>query len=220
MQRRAVPLVVCLSLTLSGCGLLFMHGPPPGHEHLTAFSCTTNTTAAVADFVGATLSVVNAVALTQELTDDSYYVEEDDLGIRLGASIAWSAFLATSGFIGLERASKCRDAQRALATRLEAVKQANAPPRIATTQIDSLLIDPPVATLAVGATLKLSVRAFGPAGMLVLPADVFKWSSSNDAIASVRGDGLVTAHANGDVYIKAAVNQVAGAAALTIGPSN
>src|SRR5262245_20676886 len=122
MQRSLIPVSALLALSLTGCGLLFMHGPPPGYEHLTTFSCTTNPTAALADFAGATLGMVNAVVMSTHLNEDPYFVEDDD-AIRLGATIVWSAFLATSGTIGLERASKCRTAQRALAARLETAKQ-------------------------------------------------------------------------------------------------
>ena len=34
MRRRVTPLLSFLSLTLSGCGLLFMHGLPPGKDGL------------------------------------------------------------------------------------------------------------------------------------------------------------------------------------------
>jgi uncharacterized protein YjdB len=50
----------------------------------------------------------------------------------------------------------------------------------------------------------------------VIAAGRFKWSSSNDAIASVSNFGLVTAHTSGEVVIAANADNVVGTVRVVV----
>jgi uncharacterized protein YjdB len=65
------------------------------------------------------------------------------------------------------------------------------------------MVSPETYTLqAISEKVQLSATAYRSGGK-VISDKMFRWSSSDDAIASVDYDGLVTAHSGGSVVIAA-----------------
>jgi len=69
----------------------------------------------------------------------------------------------------------------------------------------------------VGQTLQLDALALDGNGFPVGGAS-YQWSSSNNAIATVSGTGLVTGVALGPVTITALTGTIAGSINITVGP--
>jgi len=81
--------------------------------------------------------------------------------------------------------------------------------------VSVVTLDPAADTLRVGERRQMIATARSTAGALV-PWKGFRWSSSNDAIASVGNAGLVVAHAVGAVVIAANANGVVGTASVVV----
>ncbi|HEY5022322.1 MAG TPA: Ig-like domain-containing protein, partial [Gemmatimonadaceae bacterium] len=81
--------------------------------------------------------------------------------------------------------------------------------------VASVTVSPATASLLIGATVQLSVTAFD-ASNNVLTGRVIAWSSSNTAVASVNGSGVVTAVAAGSAQITATSEGKSGSAALSV----
>ena len=74
---------------------------------------------------------------------------------------------------------------------------------------------PPADTVSAGDTLRLTAEAWDPNGFTV-PGIEFTWSSSDAAIATVDGSGLVSGIAEGAATITAASPSVQGTAGITV----
>ena len=82
--------------------------------------------------------------------------------------------------------------------------------------VASVEVSPSVETItAVGNTLQLVAEAFDGNGYAVAGAE-FSWESSDAAIATVDGMGLVTAVGNGEATITATSGTASGSAAVTV----
>ena len=80
----------------------------------------------------------------------------------------------------------------------------------------AVTVAPATAQLAaLDATVQLSAEAFDANGHGVAGAE-FEWGSSDDAMATVNGSGLVTAAGNGTATITATTGGASGAAAVTV----
>lgn len=80
----------------------------------------------------------------------------------------------------------------------------------------AVTVAPATAQLAaLDATVQLSAEAFDANGHGVAGAE-FEWGSSDDAVATVNGSGLVTAAGNGTATITATTGGASGAAAVTV----
>jgi YVTN family beta-propeller protein len=85
------------------------------------------------------------------------------------------------------------------------------PPTVA-----SVAVTPSTATLvSLGETVQLTASASDASGNAV-SGKSFTWASSDQAIATVSGTGLVTAVANGAVTISATADNVSGSAAVSV----
>ena len=86
------------------------------------------------------------------------------------------------------------------------------PPPLATT----LTVSPETAELAaLGANAQLSAQVFDQNGG-VMTGQTVTWSSSNDAVATIAGSGLVTAEGNGTATITATAGTASGTATVTV----
>ena len=93
----------------------------------------------------------------------------------------------------------------------------------ATTEPDLPLAFPPrvsvspetVALSAIGATARLSAQVFDQNGG-AMTGETVSWASSDDAVASVDGSGLVTATGNGSATITATARTASGTATVTV----
>ncbi len=82
-------------------------------------------------------------------------------------------------------------------------------------EVSAVTLEPAVDTLQVGERRQIVATARGPSGGPVAWKS-FRWSSSNDAIASVDNAGLVTAHAAGAVVVAANAGGVVGTCSFVV----
>lgn len=71
-------------------------------------------------------------------------------------------------------------------------------------------------TIAAGASAQLQAKAY-TASNHTIDNQVFSWSSDNNAVATVNGSGLVTAHAQGTARITASAGGKSAVATVTVG---
>ncbi|MCY3698541.1 MAG: Ig-like domain-containing protein [Gemmatimonadetes bacterium] len=81
--------------------------------------------------------------------------------------------------------------------------------------VGSVAVSPPAAEIALGDTLRLAAEAMDANGHPVENA-AFSWASSDETVATVDADGLVTGVAAGDAAITATSDGATGRAALTV----
>ena len=207
---RAVRFLLCLALltAASGCGFIFTHGPPTGHEQLEYIPCTESDAGPILDVVWGGLNVIGAGIIA------SSPGEYDNAGLGVASGLGWGVLAAFSAASGFKKSSACKDARRALAQRQAARGMAPVPVGDIA-MVLSVVITPAADTLAVGAQRQLVAVARNSSGATVA-GRLFTWSSSNDAIASVSNAGLVTAHAAGSVVIAANTSNVVGTATILI----
>ena len=207
---RTGPFLLCLPLltAASGCGFLFTHGPPAGHEQMEYIPCTESDAGPILDIVWGGLNVLSAIVVVSE--PDSFPNAGAIVAVELGWGVV-SSFSAASGF---KKSSACRGARQALAQRQAA--RGMAPLPIAdSARVMSVVLTPAADTLAIGAQRQLLAVAHTSSGAS-LADRMFTWSSSNDAIASVSNAGLVTARAPGSVVIAANTNNVVGTTTILV----
>ena len=208
---RAVSARFLLSLPLlaaaSGCGWLFVHAPPTGHEQLEYIPCTESDAGPILDLVWGGLNVMGALIIAS--SPEEY--ENPDAATASG--LIWGVISAFSAASGFKKVSACKSARQALAQRQAA--RGAVPVVVPDSVAVAVVITPAVDTLAVGAQRQLVASAHNSSGVAV-SGRTFTWSSSNDAIASVSNAGLVQAHAPGSVIIAANTNNVVGTATLVV----
>jgi DNA/RNA endonuclease G (NUC1) len=84
-------------------------------------------------------------------------------------------------------------------------------------EVVSVTVTPATTSVNVGRTVTLAATGFGADGQPTAAA--FTWTSSDDTVATVDGNGLVTATGGGDAVIRAtAANGVFGTAAVHVNP--
>jgi len=115
MKRRSSLLPILASCLLSGavsgCGLVFTKGPPPGHEAMPYFECSENASGPTLDFIMAGLSALAAVGAVRD-------VEHRGSGQLVGQSLA-AVVWAFSGKSGMDKVHACRAARAAAAAKRE-----------------------------------------------------------------------------------------------------
>lgn len=205
-MRPRIFLLGLVPLLLSGCGFVFSHGPPTGHEQMESFTCTESNAGPTLDIVWASLNVLGAVAAA---ADPSAY---DNSGEIVVVGIGWGVFSSFSAASGFNKSKQCRHALQQLAER-NAQRRAGVAGSVDLPS--AVVVSPSDDTLAVGGQRQLVANAHSSSGT-VIPNRDFMWSSSNDAIASVSNAGLVTAHAVGTVVIAANTGNVVGTARIVV----
>jgi hypothetical protein len=211
-QRRvskllAMLLAISCPLASSGCSLIFAHGPPKNHEAMEYFDCTQSNTAPILDVIVGSLNLLTAVGTLI----DSSNVENPRVVIVSG--LAWTPILAFSAINGFHKTNGCRAAKLILVERQAQNRALDAQVGVGTVQ--AVVISPGEGTLRIGERLQLFASAHTSSGADARGGE-YKWSSSNDAIASVNNAGLVTAHAPGSVVISANRSNVVGTANITV----
>ena len=201
-------LVGLLSIGSSACGFIFSHGPPDGYEQMASFDCTTENTGPILDLVWGGLNVAGALAAA------SNPAQYQNSGQIVTVGLAWGVVSGVAAGTGFSKSSRCRAAKLQLAQR-----QGGLAPRPGPLYGDSLVqavaIQPPVDTVAVGEQVQLVAAAHNSSGSVV-PNQLFTWSSSNDAIASVGLAGLVSTHATGTVIIAARTGGIVGVVTVVV----
>lgn len=194
---------------LGGCGLLMTKGPPVGHENLPHFSCTETTTGPLLDIAWGALNLVGVAVIAG---NREQYASPD---ASIVSGVVWAILSGVSAGVGFDRVHKCVVATRQLAERQARAPAAAGVLRVEAPGVQTVSVTPSVDTLTIGEHVQLVAQAFAASGgAFVDPA--FRWSSSNDAIASVGNDGLVTAHAEGTVVVAANASNVVGTARIVV----
>jgi hypothetical protein len=207
-----VILLLLAPLVCGACGLLLTHGPPAGHGNLANFRYTRSVVGPVVDVVLATLSI--GFALKDAANEPDYYGNETNKILLVGAARAtiWSV----SSAIGFDKVRKC-----VVATRQLAERRAHTPSggggatRVYGPNVQRVEITPAADTLLPAERLQLVATAFAPSGGVFLNK-LFRWSSSNDAVASISDSGVVTGRAPGTVVIAANADNVIGTASVVV----
>jgi hypothetical protein len=199
--------MLLLPLASSGCSLIFAHGPPKNHEAMEYFDCTQSKAAPVLDVVFGSLSLLTAVGT---LIDSSNVQNPKE---TIAGGFAMTPILAFSAMNGFKKTSHCRAAKMILVERQARDRALDA--QVGAGTIQAVVVAPADATVRIGDRLQLFATAHTSSGDPVRGRE-FKWSSSNDAIASVNNAGLVTAHAVGSVVISANTGNVVGTAKITV----
>ena len=83
-------------------------------------------------------------------------------------------------------------------------------------QVHTITLTPPTASIVVGDTLRIAAEATDANGNAVSNVS-YTWTSSNEAVASVDADGLVTARRSGTVTITATLGGTRGEATIVVG---
>jgi hypothetical protein len=202
-------LVALLAFGTSACGFIFSHGPPDGYEQMASFDCTTDNTGPILDLVWAGLNVAGALNASSNPQDFS------NSGQIVTVGLSWGVVSTISAATGFSKSKRCRNAKLQLAQR----EGRGLPPRIEPLFGDSIVqavvIQPLVDTVVVGEQVQLVAAAHNSSGSVV-PNQLFVWSSSNDAIASVSLAGLVSSHAPGSVVIAARAASIVGIASVVV----
>lgn len=194
----------CLLVLATGCGFLFVNGPPENHEKLPYFSCTESNAGPILDVVWAG---IQGLALAGNANNGN--------GSLAAVNVAWIVVSGAASYVGFDKTSRCRDAKLQLAMRQGQVVAAGQPSGLASPQ--GVSIKPADDTLKVGATVQLVAEARASSGAL-MEGQAYTWTSSNDAIASVNATGLVTAHAPGQVAVAARTGSLVGVANILVLP--
>lgn len=104
-------LLAVLVFGLSGCGFVFVNGPPAGHENMNYFSCTESNAGPILDGVWGGLNL--AGALTAASDPDAYV----DSGQIIAGGLLWTGVSTAAAIVGSNKTSDCREAKQALAER-------------------------------------------------------------------------------------------------------
>jgi Bacterial Ig-like domain (group 2) len=208
-MRPTLALLGFLSVLSTGCGFVLSKAPPTGHEQMQSFTCTESDAGPILDVVWASLNVLGAVAAASNPSE----IENANEVVAVG--LAWGIFSSFSAGSGFNKSKRCRRALQQLALRQG---QANPTGQILPTDVPSVqavLVSPAEDTLVVGERHQLVATAHSSSGTAI-PNREFKWSSSNDAIASVSNAGLITAQSVGTVVIAANTGNVVGTARIVV----
>lgn len=210
--RPSILLGFSFLLTMTGgCGLLRTQPPPTGHEHMTYFSCTEGNAGPIVDFVLAGLHGLSTASVVSNEGDSHAERRVDAFMVTSG--VIWTALFTTSGFVGLKKTARCREARELLAIRLSAPGAVEGPADLG---LSSVRIEPARSTLEIGEQVQLTATALDTS-QLPVSGQSFLWTSSDNAVASVSPLGLVTARAEGRVIIAANSGGVVGTAEVVVG---
>lgn len=204
-------LLCFVPLMCGACGLLLTHGPPAGHEALPDFHCTTSVAGPLLDAVVATVGLGFTI---KSVTNNDYNSGGTNEILVLGVvrASAW----VISAAIGFDKVSKCARAKRQLAARRAAAPPApGAAAPVHPSPVQAVEVTPGADTLTTGEQVQLVAKAFAPDGGVFINKS-FRWSTSDDAVASVSDSGVVTARGPGTVVIAANVDNVTGTARVVV----
>ncbi len=102
-------MLVCASLSGSGCSFVFVEGPPPPERRVGLVRCTTSSVAPVIDLV---LVAMQAFRFFQAATGDEVEYQ-NDMGISreigIWSSLAFGTLYTSSAIWGFNTVSHCRE---------------------------------------------------------------------------------------------------------------
>lgn len=207
-----IGLIGSMAVAQTGCGFLFSHGPPVGHEQMDYFTCTEGNAGPIIDVIWGSLNLVSAIAIA---ADPGAYFYYDNTNAAIASGLVWTVVSSAAAGVGFNKSKKCREAKRQWADR-QVLNRAQMPgPRLGAVQ--AVVIRPHADTLAVGDRVQLVATAHASSGD-ALPGSRFSWSSSNQGVAAVNAAGLVTATAPGTTVVSATADDVSGTATIVVTP--
>jgi len=203
--------------TVSGNGLVT--GVTPGSVTVTATSEGKSGTAAVTISVVPVASVTVspaaanfAVSSTQQLSA----VTKDSAGNTLtGRIVTWASSNAAVATVNGSGLVTGVTAGSATITATSEGKSGSASVTVLIVPVATVTVSPASANIAVGATRQLSAVTKDSAGS-TLTGRVITWATSNTAVATVNGSGLVTGVAAGSATITATSEGKSGSSAVTV----
>ncbi len=210
----SVALLGLLPITSGACGFIFSHGPPADHEQRSgSFSCTESNTGPIIDLIWGGLLVLSGISLAADPSE--FEAEGLEAGPYVAFFLGWGALSGAAAGVGFNKSNKCREAKQAWENRL---RQRQDDVSTANLDVAWIMVSPEAHTLqAIGERVQLSATAYGSGGK-VISDKMFRWSSSDAAIASVDYDGLVTAHSGGSVVIAARADGATWSATVRVAP--
>jgi hypothetical protein len=115
-------LLVPLSLSTGSCSLLFVHGPPPGHQAMDSVACAESKVLPRLDYAGTFVALVGAVTVypTEWVSESPFFgTVRSSSGSAANAALgfAGAALLGVSGWVGGRRVEACRAVKLGLAAR-------------------------------------------------------------------------------------------------------
>jgi uncharacterized protein YjdB len=142
-------------------------------------------------------------------------------GQAVGGGVFWAGLAGAAAIVGFNKAARCEEALDMLYAREEHTRTLAdsftvARMRSRSSTVASVVIEPPVDTIPVGARRQLVASAHASSGAPV--TQTFQWSSSNTAVATVSAAGLVTAIARGRAVVSASADSVVGTATIVVVP--
>lgn len=85
----------------------------------------------------------------------------------------------------------------------------------AAASVESIVVSPTIATVAIGSSVSLNAQVLDGAGLVMTDRSVH-WTSENSEVATVSGNGLVTAKKVGNVQVAASTGGRSGLAQVTV----
>jgi hypothetical protein len=119
LQRSWMSAVALLtSVSVCGCSFIFTDGPPPNHERLPAFSCSTSYAPPVLDTVWAGLNGFG-MATAAGKSDEEWKASGNkyDRSTVIGVGLLWLVVSGASAIYGYQKVASCTDAREKLAQR-------------------------------------------------------------------------------------------------------
>ena len=155
---------------------------------------------------------ITALGATVQLAAD---VRDQHGQVMAGATVNWSS--STAAVVTVDASGLVTAAGNGMATITASAGSASGMAAVSVMQSpDSVAVLPAEATIAaLGDTLRLAAEAFDANRHAVAGAD-FAWESTDGAVATVEGSGLVTAVGNGTATITASAGSASGMAAVTV----
>ena len=177
-----------------------------------SFSCTEGNVGPLLDVIWGALNVLGAISAIAD-PDNIRANSEYEPGTVIAVGLSWGVLSGAAAGVGFNKSKKCRAAKQAWEQRLRQREDggSTAGPGVAW-----IMVSPEAYTLqAIGEQVQLSAMAYGSGGK-VISDKMFRWSSSDDAIASVDYDGLVTARSGGSVVIAARADDATWSATVRV----
>ena len=135
--------------------------------------------------------------------------------VLTGRTVAWSSDADLVASVDPSGLVTSKSVGTAKITATVEGKSATATITVTPVPVASVAVTPPTSSLVIGGTVQLSATTKDAAGN-PLAGRTIAWSTSDQAIASVDGNGLVTAKALGSATITATSETKTGTAAITV----
>jgi len=109
---------VVTSLSISGCSFIFSEGPPPNHQRLPYFDCSTSYAPPVLDTIWGGLNGLGAIAAMGSSDEEWKADQGSDRSTVIGVGLVWLAVSGASAIYGYSKVGQCREAKDQLMLRM------------------------------------------------------------------------------------------------------